>query len=212
MRRGQIVTAFFILGVSVVFLYLGKDKNFTRSDDESNLKFDVLDYDWGIDSLPGAMYSSVSNIRNVADSAATSRMKLLSLAKHFSTLEYKKCSPCELRNAMSKYDEQVLYLCLGLLKSGASGEEIGDFIIAALSQLERIGEFVDGVKVVDALEVRAVNGAKIAIQQEIKNYITFFDKVGIRLIFDQLDEREKMNFCKRWKEITLAAGGGMLPK
>jgi hypothetical protein len=151
---------------------------------------------WGrSNGLSQAVYSSVSNIIINAGSVETSCGRLLSLSTRFTSLQYKKRTPREISLVVSDYEELTLYLCLGLLKSGASESDIGEFILNALNQLREMSIYLDTINDRNMTDLAT---AKKVVKNQLEQYTRFFETVGIRLVFGQIGESAKRDFLLKW--------------
>ena len=154
--------------------------NASNEDEITDIKEDA----WlSVNGLSASVYSSVSNILSSTGGVAQSQKPLLELSEKFLTLEYNHRSCEEIRNIVIRYEEVVLYLCLGLVKSGAPKADIESLIIDAYKQLYSIKSNLE--KKESENKSLEKESAKRVIETELKTYERFFETVGIRLVFEK---------------------------
>ena len=195
--RVSIVVILFSVIISSLFLCLKNDQSTVFLPDCVILSNNI---EWSRpNAVSDAVYSVASNIIMRSESKEQALSHMLKLSRDFINLPYISHAPEEIGMAVFKYDELVLYICLGLVKCGADGDDIGNFIIAAykkLSQIEsylncKISEMCDNDSSEYKLAGNIVTSEKIA-------YVRYWDNIGIRFVFDQIGEKEKTSFLVKW--------------
>ena len=205
MRTRTIICIGFFAVVVICILFLltfRMAKSFGLSDWQNG---DFESAVWGrSNGLSRAVYSSVSNIIINAGSVEASCGRLLSLSTRFTSLQYKKRTPREISVVVSDYEELTLYLCLGLLKSGASESDIGEFILNALNQLREMSIYLDTINDRNMIDLAT---AKKVVKNQLEQYTRFFETVGIRLVFGQIGESAKRDFLLKWSRNSSGEAG-----
>lgn len=168
--------------------------NASNEDEITDIKEDA----WlSVNGLSASVYSSVSNILSSTGGVTQSQKLLLELSEKFLTLEYNHRSCEEIRNIVIRYEEVVLYLCLGLVKSGAPKADIESLIIDAYKQLYSIKSNLERKESENkSLEKES---AKRVIETELKTYERFFETVGIRLVFEKFGKLAQEEFLRKWE-------------
>ena len=145
------------------------------------------------------MYSSVSNIIATTGGGVKSKTPLLELSEQLLSLNYKEHTCKEIQDIIVKYEEVVLYLCLGLAKADASESDISNVIIGGYYQLFKMRDFLSKQSYEHGETLEKTN-AKRMIEKQIETYIRFFETVGVRLIFERYGSNVQKKFLQRWDE------------
>ena len=155
---------------------------------------------WGrVNGLSESMYSSVSNIIAITGGGVKSKTSLLELSEQLLSLNYKEHTCKEIQDIIVKYEEVVLYLCLGLAKANASESDISNVIIGGYYQLFKMRDFLSKQSYEHGETLEKTN-AKRMIEKQIETYIRFFETVGVRLIFERYGSNVQKKFLQRWDE------------
>lgn len=203
MRRASVILSMFVVICVGCLFVVFRNCDLFKEKQNPSCERKMLNFEsnvWGrVNGLSYAVYSSVSNITISADSDESSRHMLYALCKQFSSLQYESRSPREIRAVVSKYEELVLYLSLGLVRNQALESEVGAFILDSLDQLVGMWIYIDEKYAGD--DSIYVKNCRIVVQKEIKTFIRFFETVGIRLVFDQYSEQAKEKFLQKWRKF-----------
>lgn len=200
MRFSRLIIVVMFVGIVLGILFLVMKGSATEMPRTCVLSYEDIEWDKP-NCVRDAVYSVSSNIvlQSVSQDQALGRV--LKLADDFLRLPYDGLTADRIRMSAAKYDELVVYICLGLLKYGADANVVGRVVIAARERLRRMEMYLRN----KALTKKKDQGQryKIAaevIRKEYETYVRYWESVGIRFVFDRFGDDKKKDFLKKWAE------------
>lgn len=200
MRYSRIIIGVMFVGGISGLLFLVMKGNENERPKACLLSSEDIEWDKP-DCVRDAVYSVSSNIVSQSLSQDQALERVLKLADDFLRLPYAGLSADEIRLSVAKYDELVVFICLGLLKYGADANVVGQVVIAARERLRRIEMYLrNEASALKKDNSQRYNIAAEIVRNEYETYVRYWENVGIRFIFGKFGDDVKKDFLEKWDE------------